>query len=163
MNLRLRILKKFAQEANQEAAKVVSPVPNFVASNEFPNISYAFESTHIPQINQIASLLNQALHYATEGKVNFTILKSNNFTSNTAQFQTTYLKNLYSLSKLFYDYILKVNSNKLNKQNISQIVEYIKNSSFLTGMGNVDFTNTSSKYIPTDLRTKIFNTLSLIK
>jgi len=125
LKLRLKILNKLAQtvpgapaspasptsptspnaptEPTSTTAAVISPPPSFQASGAWGWIgaSGLYNSNSVVLIDKLTNLLNQALHYASNGKFNWQILR-NNFNVDASAAGGKDAINLLNLSKLVH-------------------------------------------------------------
>jgi len=152
--LRKRIFKKMAQAAptplptNQQIASDVvsgSP-PSFVATNWYPSIITAFQTKNTGLINRLSNLINDALFYASDGKVHLPWMRSVNFMFGVDQAPSIDLKNLMIFSKLLYNNIF-TNLGQAYTQplNTDQIKEKIDKLTQSTQFNNLTQTGASSQ------------------
>ena len=103
--LRLRILTKLAQTTQTtETPKVLPPTPS-IPGVLFANLNGGYNPATVQLLMQVAGVLNNAVHYASNGEDNFQEFVNSNFTASTPA-QSVDQKNIRQLSKKLYDNLL---------------------------------------------------------
>lgn len=88
----------------------IPPPPDFQASSAWGWMGEKYNAASVGFINSLVTLLNKALHYASQGKFNWQILR-NNFDVDASAAGGTDAKNILNLSKLVHDtYLNKGNA-----------------------------------------------------
>lgn len=171
---RIKLLKKIAQTPPNLPTSGVSQTtvvsgspPSFIASSYYPSTIIAFQAKNIPWINGLANLLNIATYYSSNGQVNLSWMRSNNFNFSTDQVPSTDLKNLMVFSKLVYGQLF-TNSGAayqqpLTPQEISDKIKILNSSQALNNLSAVQPTSQLSTKIGGNLRELIKNYLLQIK
>lgn len=183
INKRIYFLKKIAQEAATQTTTtqtttpptetvetivpVSSPPTSFNASTTYPNIDKAFGTNNKIFIDTVCNMLNNALHYTSNGKINLNILRQNtfNYTGPKTGFDPVLISQLIDISKLVYLNLLTNNgqvfepSENLNIAEKNQKINNIINSQSLTNMK----TSLNVVNVPADFKTKLLNELRKIK
>lgn len=168
--LRYKILYKLSQTADNlttdgvNATKTVSGSPTpFIATDYYPNIILAFSSNNATIINKLIDVINMALYYTSNGKVDFQWMKSNNFNFTTSDIPSVDLKNLMNFSKEIYSQIFSSNRQKLNPEEISQKINLLKNSKALQNISSTNPVGQLSGKIGGNIKVVINNYLLQIK
>jgi hypothetical protein len=133
MNYRIRFLKKLSQISTNELAKeVVSiPLPNFKASEAYPNIINVFGTTIVPKINNLTDILHRILHYSTNGRFSMDKLKSTGFTVPSNAMPN--IINLVNFAKIVFDNFLN-QVKKLSKEDIKNKLNTLYTSSSFSNL-----------------------------
>lgn len=92
-------------EPSSTTAATIPPPPSFQASGAWGWMGNVYNSASVGFIDSLADLLNKALHYASQGKFNWQILR-NNFNVDASAAGGVDAKNLLNLSKLVYETFL---------------------------------------------------------
>jgi hypothetical protein len=144
--LRFKILKKIAQAATSDtptdgviATKTVSGSPSyFDITQYYPTITKAFSSQNMNWIFKLVDVINQALFYTSDGKIQFKWMQNSNFNFGTDSIPSADLKNLMGFSKQIRNNIFTNNGVKyeqsLTHEEIVKKVQTLKYSSFLSGL-----------------------------
>lgn len=164
IKFRKKAFEKIAQVSapiTPPAPATVIPVTDWIASSAYPTHT-AFNATTVLLINQMCSLLNTAVHYATGGKYNFQKLKDLNFKLDTSGMPSPDQKNLINISKMMYDKFLIKNS-PLKSDQIAMNVDSILNSQELTALSSTNPSGPIAQKIPGNLRSNISIILNKLK
>ena len=144
----------------------ISNPPNFIAADMYPNIRTGYNQASIPIINSLVSLLNTSVHYASEGKVNFPVFKSENFNFDESESPSVDQKNLMSLSKLVFHTLLNSGNTypqPLTGQQIEGIVNKVQAAGPLQNLSQTRPTGQLATKIPGNLKTSIIDLLMRLK
>ena len=171
--LRIKLLEKIAQATTPTTVPtdqtantaVVAAAPSFQASSMYPGILKGFNLPSINIINNIVSTLNTALHIATAGKINFQILKNNNFSTDPSSFQSSDQKNIFLLSKMVFQKLLNSGNqfeNKLIPKQIQDIVGSIISSQPLLSLSSINPVSQLAQKVG-NLKQIIIDQLTLLK
>ena len=126
INKRIFYLKKIAQEANATdptatttptaetktaIVPISSPPTAFNSSTTYPNIDKAFGTNNKIFIDTVCNMINNALHYTSNGKINLNILRQNtfNYTGPKTGFDPVFITQLIAISELIYYNLLTNN------------------------------------------------------
>ena len=174
--LRRRILNKMAQmepPANlpiDEATKpkVVSGSPNaFNITEYYPGLENAFGGTNFNWIKRLVDIINQALYYTSDGKIELKWMQNNNFSFDTSSVYSVDLKNLMGFAKQLHDYILTNNGKKdaqpLNSIDISKRIAPLKSSNFISNLSTSNPMGQLQSKIGGNVKTLINDILAQIK
>jgi hypothetical protein len=140
------------------AAATPPPPPAFQASSVYPGIRKGFSSASVSLIDQLCSLLNMAVHYASNGKDNFQVFRNNNFNFDTSGAASVDQKNLMILSQMVYRTLLNSGNafvQPLTGQQIQDMVGRMINSSALSSLSQINPTGTIAQKVPGNLKTNI--------
>lgn len=145
--LRNRVLNKIAQIEppsnlpSEEVAKTktVSGAPSyFDIVQYYPTIITAFGSQNMNWITKLVDVLNQALFYTSDGKIQLKWMQNNSFNFGVDSAPSPDLKNLMGFSKQIYSNLFTNNGSKYEKQltteEISKKIQTLKSSSFLSNL-----------------------------
>jgi len=172
--LRLKILEKIAQttlnlptDQISQTKTVAGSPPTFIATDYYPSIILGFSAKNAPIINGLSNLLNNALYYSSNGQVNLSWMRSNNFNFGTSQVPSIDLKNIMELCKLLYNKIYtdlgQSYKKTLTSEEISEKVKLLDNSQYLSNLSSVQPTSQLATKIGGNLKTLIHNYLAQIK
>jgi hypothetical protein len=146
MNARIKLLNRIGQAATgqmttdevNKMTSVAGTPPVFLASSIYPSLIIGFTAKNVPWINGLSNVLNEALYYSSNGQVNLTIMRNNNFTTDTSQMPSEDLKNIAIFCKMVYQYLF---TNKganftqaLTPQEISEKVNFLNNHQSLNNL-----------------------------
>ncbi len=171
----MKELQKIAQSAindspTDEVNKTISisgSPPNFIASNYYPSIIIAFKSKNATLINQLLSLLNNAIFYSSNSKLNIDYLRQLNFSISGDQANSEALKNIIKFSKQVYQFILTDTGKNYKKpllpEEIENKINILKSSQFLNQIPSTVATSQLAVKVGGDVKTKIKNLLDQIK
>lgn len=172
---RLKILAKIAQQTDVPPSTsdtstpikpgIASP-PNFLASSIWGWLNNSYNSYSITLIDRLISILNIALHYASNGQNNFQTLKNKNFQIDSSAAGTVDAKNLINLSMLIFKTLLN-NGNqfpqKVTPDQIYHWVQTISNSQPLLNLSQLSPTGAIAQKIPGNFRDNILNLLRTLQ
>lgn len=164
--LRRRIIKKLAQvtPGNLPTDQVVQsipippPPPTFQASAIYPNIHSGFNQASIPIIDNLVSLLNNAVHYSSAGAVNFQTFRNNNFIFDASDSPSVDQRNLMNLSKLVYVTLLNSGlpfTQKLSGEQVHNMIDKLLTSPFFQNLSHISPTGPLAAKIQGNLKTLI--------
>ena len=170
---RKRVLSKLSQNIDNLSAtevsknKSVSGSPtSFIATNYYPNIITWFTDRNVPIINSLTDILNQALYYLSDGKIQLSLLYSNGFSYPTDNIISMDLKNIIGFIKQLYNEIYINNGSKnivkLSPDQISNKIKLLQSNQYLNNLSSNISGQLSSK-IGGNLKTIINNYLYSIK
>lgn len=154
------------QVAAQTTAAAVLPPPAFQASAIYPGVRSGFNAMSIPIIDQLAGILNVALHYSTSGKINWQTLRNNNFEVDTSGLPSPDQKNLANLSKKVYHLLLNGGTNfqqSLTADQVAQIANQLASSQEVSNLSSVNPSGPIAQKIPGNLKTTIVTILTNLK
>ena len=172
--LRMRVLEKLAQinttslpsdQAAQTKPTTAAP-PAFQASAIYPGIRYGFNTASIPIIDAFVSLLNTAVHYASNGAVNFQTFRNDSFNFDASIAPSVDQKNLMNLSKRVYHTLLnngQAYKQALTGKQVSDMVDMILASPEFNNLSHVSPTGLLATKIQGNLKTLITNYLTYLK
>lgn len=170
----MKILRKIAQTAApstntdgvSQATTVSGSPQSFVATNYYPLI-LAFSAKNAPIINGLSNILNNALYYSSDGKIDLQWMKSVNFNFDTSNTPSVDLKNLMGFAKQVYLQIYtnngQLDNRELSPQEIANRINPLKTSQYLGSMSASGTNSQLSAKIGGNLRTLINNYLLQIK
>lgn len=146
------------------AEKTVSGTPTtFIATSVYPNIIRAFGSNYL-WINELCHLLNIALYFTSNGKIDLNWMRNNNFNFDSSNAPSIDLKNLMKFSHEVYTYILSESQvTLLDKNQLNNKIEFLKNSVNLSNLSSTNPMGILSSKIGGNIKSKILQTLSKIK
>lgn len=154
--------------ANDKGAASILPPPNFQASSIYPAIYSGFNLSSVTIIDQICNVLNIAIHYSTLGKINFTILKNNNFSIDYSGLPSPDQRNLVGLSKKLYHLLIN-NGLKFQKpleaNQIHNIINNLINSQELNNLPSTNNNGIINQKLQGNLKTiltTLFNNLKSV-
>lgn len=168
---RLRIWMKLAQQApagttttpapaTQQAN--IPPPPAFQASAAYGWMTRAYNAYTVTTLNNLIATLNVALHYSSNGKYNFLILRNNSFQVDPSAAPSVDTKNLLNLAILIYKTYLN-SGNPLPQQATPQQIQTwnqrISTSQALLNLSQLSPTGQIAQRIPGNLRENILNFL----
>lgn len=174
---RLKILNKIAQQVQTNtppstpdtsvpATPGITPPPNFVASDVWGWLNNSYNSYSVSLINNLSNILNISLHYASNGKYNFQILRNNGFQIDPSAATTVDSKNLLNLSILVFKTLLN-NGNqfpqKVSGDQISRWVQTISTSQALLNLSQLSPVGTIAQKIPGNFKDNILNLLRTLQ
>jgi hypothetical protein len=171
----MKIFKKIARAAIPSNAEgitdttktTVSGSPKaFIATNYYP-IILAFSSRNAPLINGLTNILNNALYYSSNGKIEMDWMKNANFNFDISNTPSEDLRNLMGFAKQLYLQVY-TNNGQLDKraltaQEISGRLNPLKFSQYLNNMNATGVTSQLNTKIGGNTKTLINNYLSQIK
>ncbi len=166
MNRRLRkyFLEKIAQTTS--ATSISGSPPEFIAPNYYP-IVLAFSTRNTYLINNLTNIINQALYYTSNGKIQLQWMKNQNFNFDTSGQSNINLKNLMGFAKMMFNTIFTNNGAKyikqLSPQEINDKVNILKSSTFLNLLSATNPIGQLASKIGGNVKTLINNTLNQIK
>jgi hypothetical protein len=167
--LRKEILTKLAQTtpaAPTTPNKVIPAPPSFIASNVFPSLTSGYNPASIIIINNLMSLLNTALQYASGGSVNLQTFRNNNFNVDPGSAPSPDQKNLTILAKMAYNLFLN-KGNPFGKllagKQISIFVDQILASPAFQNLSQINPTGPLATKIQGNLKTIIQDNLTHLK
>lgn len=174
MKARLKILNKIAQTTTTQTTDAVNQTnsvsgapPEFTATNYYPSIIIGFTSKNVPWINGLTNVLNLALFYTSNGQVNLTWMKNNNFNIGTTAIPSQDLKNIANFCKVLYQNIytnLGQNYQQpLNTQQIAEKINILNNNQFLNNLPTTMISGQLQSKLGGNLKTIIKNYLLQIK
>jgi hypothetical protein len=167
---RLKMLKRIAQAATPAAPAAATPAtppppPPFQASSVYPGIHKGFSSASVSLIDQLCSLLNMALHYASNGTANFQIFRNNNFNFDASASPSVDQKNLMIFSQMVYRTLLNSGNpfvQALTGQQIQDMVGKLVASTALNALSQTNPTGTIAQKVPGALKTNILTYLQYL-
>jgi hypothetical protein len=154
-----RILNKMAQTA--PAPKPI-PSPPDVPSILFAQLNNGYSSNTVQTLFQLAEILNDAAHYASQGQDNFQKFVNNSFSFDPSKAFSVDQKHINLLCKQFYTTFLNSRnafSAKVPAQQIHMWADGMQNSPDLSAISQ---TNPSGP-APKNLKTSISDLLTHIK
>lgn len=146
MSAKLKILQRIAQTSvNQVATDAVNKTksvagspPTFLAASAYPSLIIGFTAKNVPWINGLSSVLNNALYYSSNGQFNLSIMKNNNFTTDTSQIPSEDLKKIANFCKVIYQYLYtdngKIFTQPLTTQQIADKINFLDNHQSLNNL-----------------------------
>lgn len=174
--LRNRILNKMAQATpppnlpSEEVAKtktVSGAPPYFDIVQYYPTIITAFGSQNMNWITKLIDVVNQALFYTSDGKIQFKWMENNNFNFGIDSAPSPDLKNLMGFSKQIRDNIFTTNGakheRKLTSEEIAKKIQILKSSSFLSNLSQTSSMGQLKSKLGGDAKTLIKDILLQIK
>ena len=169
---RLKLLSKIAQQTTSTTTPqtttttaTIAPPPNFQASGMWGWLTNSYNSYTITLINNLISILNTALQYASNGEFNFQILKDQSFQVDISSAPSVDAKNILNLSILLYKTFLNSGNQfpqKVSSQQIKTWIELINNSQALMNLSQLNPTGIIAQKIPGNLKDNIINYLRYI-
>jgi len=175
MNARIKLLHKIAQNAvNQlttdevnKTNTVAGAPPVFTATSFYPTIITGFAAKNVPWINGLSNVLNDSLYYSSNGQINLTWMKNNNFNVGTTQIPSQDLKNIANFCKEVYQR-LYTNlgtdfEQPLTTQQIAERVGYLNNNQYLNNLPLAMSSGQLTTKLGGNLKTIIKNYLLQIK
>lgn len=170
---RLKILTKISQMADATTSpdETVSqstpattvttvPPPAFIASQIWGWLPSAYNTNTMGTINSMISLLNTALHFASNAQLNFQILRNENFQVDPSAIPSVDAKNLTNLSLLIFRTFLNGGNQppqKPSPQMIAQWCNQIVNSQAFLNLSQMNPTGPVAQKIPGGLKDTIMN------
>lgn len=166
---RFEIWIKLAQQAPAagttpatQQASIPPPPPSFQASAAYGWMTRAYNSYTVTTLNNLIATLNVALHYSSNGKYNFLILRNSAFQVDPSAATSVDTKNLLNLALLIYRTYLN-HGNPLPQAATAQQIQtwngMISNSQALLNLSQLNPTGQISQKIPGNLRENILNFL----
>lgn len=143
-------------------SSTIIPPPNFQASAAYGWMSKAYNSNTISIIDKLISLLNLALHYSSNGKFNFLILRNNSFQVDPSGATSVDTKNLLNLAILmFRTYLNNGNqfAQKVTGAQIHQWNERISTAQAFLNLSQLSPTGTIATKVPGNMRENVLNSL----
>jgi hypothetical protein len=166
--LRLRILTKLAQTqpAQPTEAPITLKSPTEVPTSLFTNLDKAYRPETAGKLRELIHILNEALHYASQGEKDFTDLASSSETLSAA---TSDYKNIGLSSKRFFSTFLnsknafnQFSDGKVPAATIHNWSDALINSSEFNSLTQVKPSSNRGVKIG-DIRTKIKKIITDIK
>lgn len=140
--------------------------PSFQATDFYPTIIKGFTSRNSVLINQLSELLNQALFYSSNGQINLSKMKSDNFNTGTTNVPSEVLKYLMNFSKQVFQQLYNSGQDykqQLTPDDIKNRVDILKNSNFLNNLPTTNIAGQLATKIGGNIKTLIINLLTQIK
>lgn len=140
---RLKILERMAQ-----AVGTTMPPASPTTSTLFPSITIGWDSSRVPYVNRIVSLLDAAAGIGTNGKYTFKSLWDQKFPAGAASEFTSPVKDLLQLfNKVFAQFLNNgiAFQKALNTNEVRQRVSYILNAPELIKLEQVNPTGPLGK------------------
>lgn len=175
-SLRHRILSKFAQMEAPEnlpteevtQTKTVSGTPShFDIVQYYPTIITAFGFQNMNWITKLVDVVNQALFYTSDGKIQFKWMENNSFNFSSDGVPSTDLRNLMGFTKQIHDNLFTNNGAEykqaLNSEEIKKKIQTLKSSSFLSNLSQSNPMGQLKSKLGGDVKTLINDILLQIK
>lgn len=143
-------------------ATQIPPPPNFQASAAYGWMTNSYNSNTVASIDKLASIINMALHYASNSKFNLLILRNQSFQVDPSAAPSIDAKNLLNLSVLLYKTYLNSGNQFPQKPTGNQIHEWnsrIEQSQAFLNLSQLSPTGTVAQKIPGNLKDNILNIL----
>lgn len=148
------------------ATTTVPPPPSFIASSIYPGIRYGFNPQSVQIINRLVSLLNNSVHYASSGAVNFQVFRNDNFNFDASQAPSVDQRNLMNLSKRVYHTFLN-NGNPFSQQltpaQVTDMADKVLTAPEYNNLSQLNPTGALATKIQGNLKTLIYDTLTYLK
>lgn len=151
---RLKILQKISQtnlpnDSVNANITVKGNPSSFTVTNEYPSTILGFGAKNIQFINNIGQILNSGLFYNSNGQVQLSWMKNNQFNFTTSQIPSIELRKIMEICKLMYNYIFtnlgKNYTQELSNQEINAKTSVILNNQNLNGLSASSNKQLSSK------------------
>jgi hypothetical protein len=143
-------------------AAVIPPPPAFTASGAWGWLGNVYNSASVSILDRLVGLLNMALHYSSEGKFNFQVLRNNGFSVDPSGANSIDTKNLLILSKAVYQTYLNGGNQFPQKVAGSQIIAWnssLSQSQAFLNLSQLSPTGTIAQKMPGNLKDTILNSL----
>lgn len=163
--LRLRILTKLAQTQPAqptETPAILGPVPS-VPGDLLSNLYKGYNTNTIPLLTDLVNQLNIAMHYASQGKDNFTKIVGNNLDSSGSNPDQ---KNVGMVSKEIFDTFLNKKNpfdEKIDAATIHNWAGALTSSSEYNNLSQIKPTSLLATKLQGNLKTEIQNLMNQIK
>lgn len=138
----------------------VPPPPGFTASQIWGWMPSMYNPNTISTVNSLISLLNTALHFASNGQLNWQELRNDNFQIDPSGIPSVDAKNLLNLSiVVFHTFVNSGNQppQKPNPQLIAKWCNQITNSQAFLNLSQLNPTGAVAQKIPGGLKDTILN------
>lgn len=173
LKARLKLLTKIAQMADvainpnettpqstPNTTVSVPPPPGFTASQIWGWMPSMYNTNTMSTVNALISLLNTALHYASNGQLNWQELRNDNFQVDPSAAPSVDAKNLLNLSILVFRTFVNGGNAPPQKPNPHQIAQWcnqIANSQPFLNLSQLNPTGAVAQKIPGGLKDTILN------
>lgn len=162
--IRMKMLGKIAQQT--PTTTVTTPPPAFIASDAWAWLNMSYNPNSVRIINNLASILNTALHYSSNGQFNFLILKNNSFQVDSSGVPSIDTKNLINLCSLIYKTLINGGNQfaqKVTPAQIAYFVQMINASQSLLNLSQINPTGTIAQKIPGNIKDNVINLLRTLQ
>ncbi len=143
-------------------AATIPPPPAFQASGAWGWMNNVYNSYSVSIINSLVSLLNNALHYSSNGKYNWQTLKNAGFNVDSSGGHSIDTKNLLNLSVLIYQSYLNGGNQPQQKVTGEQVAAWnnatTQNQSLLN-LSQINPTGLVAQKVPGNIKENILNML----
>lgn len=143
-------------------AATIPPPPSFQASGAWGWMGNVYNSYSVTIINDLVDLLNEALHYSSNGKYNWQMLRNNGFNVDSSGGHSIDTKNLLNLSTLIYNSYLNSGNQPQQKITGQQIVAWnnaVNQSQSFLNLSQINPTGPVAQKIPGNIKDSILNML----
>jgi hypothetical protein len=168
--LRRKFLQKISQTTTPTTTgttpTTISSPPSFTASSVYPGISTGYNSGSLTIINNFVSLLNTALHYASNGQVNFQTLRNDNFNFDPSGATSVDQRNLMGIAARVYRSFLNSGqrfTKPLIGEQIAKMADLITFSPEFNNLSQVNPTGPLATKLQGNIKSLITNYMTYLK